>query len=432
VSTLQVICGAQLAMLVANLGQIPTLSTNDRSVPVAFNELALAAILLGGLHAVIASRSFRLNGVALTAVAFVLIGGGSAVWSVQRFEMSGFDLLIALAYLARWVAYFGTYLVVINVVHVTETETVWGALETMLVCFAAFGVLQSAFLPDFALLIYPESRLYVDWDPQGHRLVSTVLEPNIAGGMLMIGLLVQVARVSTGSAVPRARIFLLFLALMLTISRSALLGFIFGLGVILLARGLSRRVLQLGLVAGVLVVLASPFLIQYGLAYNKFSLGAGTSAGARLESWLLALQIVADYPVFGVGFNAFKYAAASYGSTLIGGASYSSDGGLLFIAATTGVIGLTVYCLMLFQVLRTCQRAWRDLSIAPESRGLAIGTAAATVAVVVQSAFVNAILTTFIMQMLWLLWGLVFVATQRRAATSVPTSATPRVVALAA
>jgi O-antigen ligase len=299
----------------------------------------------------------------------------------------------------------------------------------MLVCFAVFGIVQAAFLPDFAQLVYPDSRLYVDWDPQGHRLVSTVLEPNIAGGMLMIGLLVQVARVSTGARVAPARLLVLFLAFLLTLSRSAALGFLIGIAVIFIARGLSKRAQRLGVLAAALVDIASPVLVPYAIVHNKFSIGVGTSAGARLESWLFALQVIVDYPVFGVGFNAFKYAAASYGSTLIGGASYSSDGGLLFILAMTGVVGLTVYCAMLLQVFLGCQRAWRNKTLSPESRGIAIGTAAATVAVIVQSAFVNAILTTFIMQMLWVLWGLVFVMTRRR--ESAERRDVPRLVALA-
>src|SRR5689334_14836154 len=88
---LQILCGAQLAMLIANLGQVPLLTTADRNVPVAFNEMALAAILFIGIRAAVVTRSFRLDGVALSALVFVLIGGGSAVWSVHRFEMTGFE-----------------------------------------------------------------------------------------------------------------------------------------------------------------------------------------------------------------------------------------------------------------------------------------------------------------------------------------------------
>ena len=52
--------------------------------------------------------------------------------------------------------------------------------------FAGFGIVQSAFLPNFAQRIYPDARLYLDWDPQGHRLVSTFLDPNFAGAFILL------------------------------------------------------------------------------------------------------------------------------------------------------------------------------------------------------------------------------------------------------
>lgn len=434
VRAVTVFCAAQLMMLLANLGRIPLLSTGDRDVPITLNEVALGVMLATGILVALASRTLRLDRIAVIALLFAAVGAGSAVWSVQRFGMSLFELLIALAFLARWMVYFGVYLVVINVFRDRDVESLWRAVETMLVVFAAFGIFQSAFLPDFAQLVYPDSRAFIDWDPQGHRLVSTVLEPNIAGAMLMIGLLVQIGRVSVGAHASRWRMLVIFLGLLLTLSRSAALGLMFGLVVIVIARGLSKRVLRLGIVAGALLMLASPFLIRYALAYSKFSLGAGTSAGARLESWAMALRVIADYPVFGIGFNAYKYAAQSYGSAQIGASSYNSDGGLLFVLALTGFVGLTVYCLMLWGIVRRCRSIWRDVELTPENRGLAIGTAAATIGVVTQSTFVNAIMTTFIMEILWVLWGLTFLVAHARdsRAISAAVHRRPRLVGLAA
>jgi len=43
-----------------------------------------------------------------------------------------------------------------------------------------------------------------------------------------------------------------------------------------------------------------------------------------------------------------------------------------------------------------------------------VGIAAGTVAVCVHAMFVNSLLTTFVMEMLWILWGLVFVMRSTR------------------
>ena len=67
------------------------------------------------------------------------------------------------------------------------------------------------------------------------------------------------------------------------------------------------------------------------------------------------------------------------------------------------------------------QRAWDAVrfSVAtPEERGLCIGAAAATIAIVVHSVFVNSLMTPFVMEPLWVLWGLGFlVATSIRRRT---------------
>src|SRR5437016_11619618 len=72
---------AQLLMVVANLGRIPVLSTAERDIPLAFNEIVLGVMLFAAMLTVRSWRSVRLDGIALTALFFALIGGGSAVWS---------------------------------------------------------------------------------------------------------------------------------------------------------------------------------------------------------------------------------------------------------------------------------------------------------------------------------------------------------------
>ena len=94
-------------------------------------------------------------------------------------------------------------------------------------------------------------------------------------------------------------------------------------------RGFSRRLIKAGLVAGALVVAVSPLLVRYAIAYGKFSFGQGTSAFVRLESWLQTLQVIHGYPIFGVGFNSYKYALIRFGIDRIGPPSYGGEGGLL-------------------------------------------------------------------------------------------------------
>jgi hypothetical protein len=428
VSFIQIFCWAQLAMVVMNLGRIPVLNTADREFPIAFNEICLGVILVAAAMTIRSWKTVFVDRISVTALVFALIGAGSAVWSLERFDMGPIGLLVSLAYLGRWVMYFTLYVALINVLREADIESAWNAVETMLVIFSLFGLVQTAFLPNLPGLIYKDNRSF-NWDMQGHRLISSVMEPNIAGTMLMMGMLVQFSRITTGVRVSWQKMLIMFAALVLTISRSAVFGMIFGLMVMLVAtRGVSRRLLKVAAAFGAITLVVSPFLIQYLLLYQKFRFDSNSSAGARLIVWIQTLKILRDYPVFGVGFNAYRYALGHYGFKVIGASSYAAEGGLLFVAAMTGFVGLTVYCGMVWLLIRRCRSIWRDTSVPANQRGIALGTAAATVGVIFASTFVNALLTTFVMELMWVLWALTFVIDRARARRNAPPASPSAVV----
>jgi hypothetical protein len=121
-----------------------------------------------------------------------------------------------------------------------------------------------------------------------------------------------------------------------------------------------------------------------------------------------------DNLLLGVGFNLYGFVQTWYGFDRLGSATFSLDGGLLFIGVMTGVVGLAVYSAMLWLVLRRAWRGWRTPALSPEARGLAPRIAAATVALVVHSLFVNTLLLPFLMEPLWILWGLAAVLVRER------------------
>jgi len=421
-SLTSVVQGLIVLLLTANLGRIPVLSTGESSAPLLINDIAVALMVSLSMAAGAATRSFRVDRAGLIGLLFAAIGASSALATAQRDGFSTVELALSLAYLARWLLYFGIYLALINIVRRRDVNAVWSAVEAVLLIFAGFGVVQAAFLPGFAQLVYPDSRAYLDWDIQGHRLVSTVLEPNIAGAMLLVGLLVQLACISVGVRVARWRPLLLFTALVLTLSRSGAAGLVAGVGTILLVRGLSRRLLRWIGVVTALVLVALPKLVAFAATYGKFSTGG--SAAARVLSWIEALRVFREHPLFGIGFNTFGFVQERHGYERFGAAAYSSDGGLLFIAVLTGIVGVSVYIAMLWVIVRRCRTIWRDHEVPAEHRGLAIGAAAVIVGLCVDSVFVNSLLTTFVMELFWILCALTFsIANERPTATRDPRSA---------
>ena len=154
-------------------------------------------------------------------------------------------------------------------------------------------------------------------------------------------------------------------------------------------------------------MLSLPYLIPYAIANNRLTV-SDNSAMARVMVWQRALSTFADYPWFGIGFNTYGFVQERRGFQRMGGAAYSVEGGLLFVMVLTGIVGLAVYLTMLWLALRRARAAWRRPEATANERGLLIGTAVATIAVLVDSVFVNSLMTPWLMEPLWILWGLAF------------------------
>jgi Lipid A core - O-antigen ligase and related enzymes len=400
-------------LVVANLGRIPLLSTGDREAPLLLNDIAMLSVIGVAVLAGVTARSFRVDRLTILALMFASVGAYAAMLAIPRYGITPWQLVISLAYLARWLVYFALYVVVINFVRAHDVATCWRTLESTIIAMAAFGLVQAVFIPHFAQVVYPDSRVSIDFDEQGHRLVSTILEPNIAGAMIMLVLLVQLAQLAGGVRISSWKPLVLLVALIATLSRSSMLGLLVGGALILSVRGISQRLLRLASVAVVVAAVAAPWVIRFAASYNK--LGIDKSALTRLVSWARAARILSDHPLLGIGFNTYAFVQESYGYLRMGNGTYSLDGGLLFIAVMTGFVGLSIFVAMLALVVKRCRLVWRDQSASPEFRALATGIAAGTLALCVHSLFVNSLLTPFSMEPLFLLWGLGFVIARSRA-----------------
>ncbi|HET8655707.1 MAG TPA: O-antigen ligase family protein [Longimicrobiaceae bacterium] len=388
-------------MLVGNLGRVPVWSTAARSTPILMNDVILLGLLLAGLVAALQHHSLRIDLTATLALAFAAVGAGSALLAVSRFGLGVTEFAVSIAYLLRWIAYFCIYPLVVNFVDAADVGAVWRTLNATVLAFAAFGVIQSLFLPGFAQMVQPDA----GWDVQGHRLVSTFLDPNFAGGLIAAILLVQLGRMAFGARVPLWQPLLLVSALLLTISRSSLLGFAVGACLILAVRGLARKVVRFGGIVALLILPFLPLLIAFAARFGRFSIEG--SAALRFISWMHAIRVFSDHPVIGIGFNTYGFVQRAYGWTPTSRVDFTLDGGLLFIAVMTGLVGVALYSGMLGAVLLRCRRAWKDRHRPGEERGLALGVAAATIALVVHSIFLNSLLYPFLMEVLWILWGLI-------------------------
>ena len=396
------LCLSLFLIIVGNLGRVPLLDGGKKEAPLLFTDLVVVAVVATGALAASRNRRLELDRPAQFAVAFAAIGALSAVLAIPRFGLTGFQFFFSIAYLIRWVVYFGIYLVVTNVVQRYDLERIWRSLEKGILIFATFGIFQSIFLPGFAQMVQPEAA----WDRQGHRLVSSFLDPNFAGGFIMIGILILLARLASGVTVARWKLVVLAAALLMTLSRSSLLATLIGTGVIFAVRGLSRRLLGVGMVMMLLLIPALPSLFALANSFGRFSLEG--SGAQRIIVWLQALEMIRDHPIIGIGFNTYGYVQEYYNhADDLGGFHYFSlDGGLLFITVMTGAVGLILYGGMLVAIVLRGRRVAVKPDLTAEERGLGLGVAAVTVAMVIHSLFLNSLLFTLLMQPLWALWGM--------------------------
>ena len=410
---------SMFTMVVGQLGRVPLLSAGAKEAPLLANDVAVVVAVVAGLWLALRNRGLRLDAVTLVALGFAGVGGLSALMSLPRFGLSGFELAFSLAYLLRWAVYMALYVVVIDTLSAREGRQLLKAFEGAVLLFAGFGILQAIFLPGFAQIVFPDAVLYTQWDPQGRRLVSTFLDPNLAGGLIVVALLLASARLVSGEPVLLWKPGLLVAALVITLSRSSILAFVAGLAVIaILVRRVTWRALAGSLLAIAVGLLAAPWLLRMADAFNKLSLD-DASLLTRFVNWGRALRVLADHPIVGVGFNTYGFVQLRYGFADLTQSAFGLDGGLLFIAVMTGFVGVTLYSILLFLVLQACKELWsgdlssRDRSSSDRSPvfdgAVGLGVAAATVALLIHSLFVNSLLYPPIMQTMWILWGIVFV-----------------------
>lgn len=252
--------------------------------------------------------------------------------------------------------------------------------------------------------LFPSLRglTYEGWDPHFYRMFGTFLDPNFFGSFLVLFILVSLSLFSQKTS---GRIFfgivtvLAIVALFLTFSRSAYIALSVGIVMFLFCKGYKTRILQS---LFVLIVIGATVILLLAKQTEGNNLLRTASTAARFNNLFRAGTIIHDNPVFGIGFNAYKYEQYRRGFEAAPGwdNSHGNNGvnnSYLFVWATTGIIGLTAYFLFLRTVFRA---AWKE----KKYNAFIIASFAA---MAVNGLFENTLFYTFIMLWLFILVGLI-------------------------
>ncbi|MBI2022268.1 O-antigen ligase family protein [Candidatus Daviesbacteria bacterium] len=269
------------------------------------------------------------------------------------------------------------------------------------VILALMGFLQLIFFPDF------ESLTDFGFDPHKGRIASTFLDPNFLGIFLNLGFLIAFY-LSLKSKKFLIWLGLITLAIILTYSRTAYLLFL--LQSILIGLFKSKKLLILILV----LILVSYFLIPRVKERALGIINVDITAQKRIESWAKGLIIFQNYPVFGVGFNNLRDAISQKNlfdphQTQEVHSGSGVDSGLIFVLATTGIIGLFIYLLFWANIFYQF-----IISYIKEKNFLFLLGSIWIVGLFVSGQFINALFYPAIMLPSYLLFGGLFAKTRAR------------------
>lgn len=193
------------------------------------------------------------------------------------------------------------------------------------------------------------------------RVAGTFPHPNIFGGFLFCALLNTMYLYFTQAKMKLilAGLFLQIPVLILTFSRAALIAFTLTAAVYLFLQirnpGTHKRALRLILALFALGILCFSLFLPQLLArgglfnYNTLVRGADTE---RLAYQNIAIEIIKEHPLLGVGLNSFQIESHRYASL-----PSRVHNIYLLIAAETGLIGLSFFCLFLFSLLKHARHA---------------------------------------------------------------------------
>ncbi len=376
-------------------GQLVRVQISQNAAITVSDVLTLATILAFFCFVIVSKKTILIPGkVFIFGALFTVSAIASTVLSLTRFQFS--QVLISSFFIVRFLSYFLLSVVVTTTIKKNEIKNWLMLFLVVATAFALAGLLQFIFYSDLSSLEQ------FGWDPHVSRLVSATLDPNYTGGLLVIFSALSISYYLYKKKATYLFLTIIFtLALLLTFSRSSYLAYLIAMSLIGIIR--SPKLIFFALI---LFLFSFVFFVQV----RERIIGAfliDKTANARIESWQKAIVIFGDNPLFGVGFNTYRYAQAQHGFVTAdnedGGHSGAGvDSTLLLVAATTGIVG---FCFYVGWLVAIANQLKNNIQKSP----LSLAVFSSFIAIIIHTQFVNSLLFPQIMLVLWFLIGLQFV-----------------------
>jgi len=228
---------------------------------------------------------------------------------------------------------------------------------------------------------YPDGGVvrYIEDNPAlAERAIGTWVDPNALGGILAIAAAIIAPQVFAAKPVLRYRwltfvvLSIVGLALLLTFSRASFLAL--GVGFLVIAFARYRRFIPL-LFLGGLLFLTLPQTQGYIDRLLQAFQGADLATQMRIGEWRDSIQLISQYPVFGVGFS------GTPNITL-----YTDVANMyLMMGNQIGITGIVIFLIAMTGVFAYGFRAWQYAKHNPELDSIHLGYHAALLVALVNS-----------------------------------------------
>ena len=248
---------------------------------------------------------------------------------------------------------------------------------------------------------------YIEDNPENPmRAISTSIDPNALGGLLIILTVIGVAFLFARKPIMPRRYLLLIvgamgLALFLTFSRGSLVGVVVALSVMGLLR---YRKLFLYMLAGALLLLVLPQTQLYVSRFIEGVQGQDLATQMRFGEYKDALILISRYPLLGVGFSGTPDIDLYIGVSSL----------YFLIAEQMGLVGLGLFLLVSLVFFIQVFQTWRLLPpghvLEAPLLGYSLAVLGAMVGGIFDHFFFN-IQFTHLVALYWLVMGLAMATT---------------------
>jgi len=298
--------------------------------------------MVGGIRVVKIAREkrYKLPVLAKPILVFLGITAGSLLVNIPLFQSR--EVIVAGLYWLRLLVYFGLYLGI--------NLTNWSNWPNLLLvsggAVAVFGLVQYFLWPDISALTT------LGWDPHYYRLAGTFLDPNFTGIILVLTIILLIANFKQHLTC-YLLLVISYLSLALTYSRASWLALLGGVGSwfwLKKGKGGIKSIIFI-----IFIIIITAIILPRGRGGEGVKLERIASLQSRAGSWQQALIIAKDHPLFGVGFNTYRYAQKRYGfleeNWQISHAGAGADSSFLFVLATSGILGVLGFLGVLGKIL---------------------------------------------------------------------------------